>query len=142
MLTYYFLFFSVSEQKYIVRLGALTAVVMKSYVFWNIMPYSPLKLNRRFGGICHLHFQGRRIKEIRIQHEASNKLPCSIEDGGQMFLRNVCWRPTDYTTLYPGRYKASEILWVVVKKERLTNYIKVNTLAFAIVWLALYTVLN
>jgi hypothetical protein len=39
----------------------LTAVVMKSTVFWDIMPCSPLRVNRRF----------------------------DPEDGGDMFLRNV-----------------------------------------------------
>jgi hypothetical protein len=36
----------------------LTEVVMKSSVFWDIMPYSPLKVNRRIEGKC-LHIQGR-----------------------------------------------------------------------------------
>jgi hypothetical protein len=33
----------------------LTAVVMKSSTFLDITPCSPLKVNRRFGGICYLH---------------------------------------------------------------------------------------
>jgi hypothetical protein len=33
----------------------LTAVVRKSPVFWNITPYRPLKINRRYGGTCRLH---------------------------------------------------------------------------------------
>jgi hypothetical protein len=28
---------------------------MKSSVFWDITPSSPLKINRRFGGTCRLH---------------------------------------------------------------------------------------
>jgi hypothetical protein len=36
----------------------LTAVVMKSTVFWDVTPYSPLEVNRCFGGTYHLHFQG------------------------------------------------------------------------------------
>jgi hypothetical protein len=36
------------------------AVVMKPSVFWDITPYSSLKVNRRFGGICRLHLQGGR----------------------------------------------------------------------------------
>jgi hypothetical protein len=39
----------------------LTAVVMKSNIFWNITPCSPLKINRSFGGTYHLHLQGRKI---------------------------------------------------------------------------------
>jgi hypothetical protein len=37
-------------------LEVFRAVVMKSSVFWDI---TPLKVNRRFGGTCRLHFQGR-----------------------------------------------------------------------------------
>jgi hypothetical protein len=29
------------------------------------------------------------------------------EDGGDMFLRNVGWHPTDYTVLYPRRWYSS-----------------------------------
>jgi hypothetical protein len=32
------------------KLESLTAVVVKSSVFWYIMPYSPLKVKQRFGG--------------------------------------------------------------------------------------------
>jgi hypothetical protein len=49
----------------------LTAVVMKSIIFWDIMPCSSLSVNRRFGGICRLHLQ----------------------DG----KNNVGWQSTDYT---------------------------------------------
>jgi hypothetical protein len=33
----------------------LTAVVMKSTIFWDITPCSPLKVNRRFGGTYRLN---------------------------------------------------------------------------------------
>jgi hypothetical protein len=36
-------------------------VVMKSSVFWNITLCSPLKVNRRFRRICHLHLQGWKM---------------------------------------------------------------------------------
>jgi hypothetical protein len=52
----------------------LTAVVMKSIIFWDITPCSPLSVNRRFGGTYRLHLQGRKSKP---------------EDGGDMFLRNI-----------------------------------------------------
>jgi hypothetical protein len=35
--------------------------------------YSLLKVNLRFGRICLVHLQGRRIYQIRNQHEAENK---------------------------------------------------------------------
>jgi hypothetical protein len=34
---------------------------MKSSIFWDITPCSPLKVNWRFGGTCRLHPQGRII---------------------------------------------------------------------------------
>jgi hypothetical protein len=37
-----------------------TAVVMKSIIFWDMTPCSPLIFNRRFGGTYRLHLQGRR----------------------------------------------------------------------------------
>jgi hypothetical protein len=37
-----------------------TAVVMKSIVFWDMTPCSPLSVNRRFGGTYRLHLQGRK----------------------------------------------------------------------------------
>jgi hypothetical protein len=36
----------------------LTAVIMKSSVFWDMMPCSPLKVNRHFGGTYHLYLKG------------------------------------------------------------------------------------
>jgi hypothetical protein len=47
-----------------------TAVVMKSAVFWDITPCSPLKVNRRFGGTYRLHLHGRRISRVRNQRES------------------------------------------------------------------------
>jgi hypothetical protein len=40
----------------------LTAVVMKSTIFWDITPCSPLSVNRRFGGTYRLHLHGRKNK--------------------------------------------------------------------------------
>jgi hypothetical protein len=35
-------------------------VFMKSSIFWDKTPCSPLKVKRRFGGICRLHLYGRK----------------------------------------------------------------------------------
>jgi hypothetical protein len=90
----------------------LTAVVMKSSVFWDIMPCSPLKLYRRFGGTCRLHLQRRRICQARSQRVAIRtnfllSLLFDFEDGGDMFLRNVGTISTEYTALYPRRWFSS-----------------------------------
>jgi hypothetical protein len=42
----------------------ITAVVM-GYILWRIMPCSPLKFNRRFGGIFRLNIQRRKISQAR-----------------------------------------------------------------------------
>jgi hypothetical protein len=44
-----------------VGVEVFTAVVMKCTIFWDIMPCSPLKVNRRFGGTYRLHLQGRKM---------------------------------------------------------------------------------
>lgn len=46
---------------------------MKSYIFRDIMPSSPLKGIRRFGGTSRFHLQGgRRISRAR-KHETGTK---------------------------------------------------------------------
>jgi hypothetical protein len=47
----------------------LTAVVMKSSIFWDTKPCSPLKVNRRLEGTCRLHLQSGRIRQVRNQPE-------------------------------------------------------------------------
>jgi hypothetical protein len=64
---------------------------MKSIIFWDMTPCSPLSFNRRFGGTYRLHFQGRRnwfSKPARNQ-VASRTYFFDPEDGGEKFLRNV-----------------------------------------------------
>jgi hypothetical protein len=51
----------------------LTAVVMESYIFWDINLCSPLEVNQRFGRTCHLHIQGKRVGQVRNQHKAGSK---------------------------------------------------------------------
>jgi hypothetical protein len=69
----------------------LTAVVMKSTIFRDIAPCSPLSVNRRFGGTYRLLLQGRRMRLLATCSH-SGFLLClffDLEDGGNMFLRNV-----------------------------------------------------
>jgi hypothetical protein len=47
--------------------------VIISLVFWDKKSCSPLKVNRRFGGTCRLHFQGQSISQAGNNHEAGNK---------------------------------------------------------------------
>jgi hypothetical protein len=52
----------------------VTAVFMKSSTFWDIMPCSPMKINRPFIVTYYPHFQGRRTSHARNQDEAGSKL--------------------------------------------------------------------
>jgi hypothetical protein len=45
----------------------MTAVVVK--IFFDVMPCSPLKGSRRFGGTGRFHLQGLRISQAINQHE-------------------------------------------------------------------------
>jgi hypothetical protein len=46
---------------------------MTSFMVWDITPFSPMKVNRLFGGTCRLCLQGRNMTHARNQHEASSK---------------------------------------------------------------------
>jgi hypothetical protein len=47
------------------RLKFHTCLSVKGAIFWYTTPCSPLKVNRRFGGTCRLHRQGRKISRTR-----------------------------------------------------------------------------
>jgi hypothetical protein len=44
---------------------------MKYRIFWDIRTYeyNPLKVNRRFGAVCGLYLQDRRINQARNQRQ-------------------------------------------------------------------------
>jgi hypothetical protein len=78
------------RNSYTVRFEDLTAMVIKSTIFWDITPCSLFKVNRRFGGTYRLNLQGRRNK---FSKKTSSKQVANdffdLEDGGDMFLRNI-----------------------------------------------------
>jgi hypothetical protein len=63
-----------------VTFQVLTAVDMKSSIFCNITPCSPLKVNRHFVGTCGLQLQSRRISQTGDQREVGSKdsLTCLV----------------------------------------------------------------
>jgi hypothetical protein len=67
----------------------LTAVIMKSTIFWDIKPCSPLSVNRKFGGTYHLHLQGRKSLPPAFMLVSCSAYFFAPEDGGDMFLRNA-----------------------------------------------------
>jgi hypothetical protein len=75
-------------------------VVVKGSIFWDIAPCNPLKVNRRFGGICRLSLHGRRIRKARNQRLLHAgillRLLFSPEDGGDMLPPNVGFLSLEY----------------------------------------------
>jgi hypothetical protein len=73
---------------------------MNSYIFWDITLCSPLKVNRRFGGTCHLHLQGRRIIRVLL-NTCVILVSCMVRSPtwswSRHVLRNVGWLSKDYT---------------------------------------------
>jgi predicted membrane channel-forming protein YqfA (hemolysin III family) len=51
----------------------LILVVMKSSIFWDITPYSPLKINQHFRVTSCFYLQSQRISQVRYEHEAGSK---------------------------------------------------------------------
>jgi hypothetical protein len=76
---------------------------MKRDIFWDMMPCSALKVNRRFGATCLLHLQ------LEALHTASSfhGLFFYPEDSGDIFLRNIGLLSKDYTALYPEQFITS-----------------------------------
>jgi hypothetical protein len=72
---------------FFVGFEVLTAVVMKSIIFWDITQCSPLKVNRRFGGTYRLHLQA--LLATCFYTGFLLGLYFDPEDGGDMFVRNV-----------------------------------------------------
>jgi hypothetical protein len=66
----------------------LTVVIMKSSIFWDRTPCSPLKVNRRFAGPCRFQIQGSRVSLARNKHGA-----------GPYCLNSVISQKTELLTL-------------------------------------------
>jgi hypothetical protein len=48
-----------------VVLNVLAEVAIKSFIFWDIIPCSLIKVNGLLAGICHLDLQGSRVDQAR-----------------------------------------------------------------------------
>jgi hypothetical protein len=82
------------------RFELLTAVAKKSSIFWDRMPYSPVKVNRYFRGIHHLHLHGRGISQAIKRHE---------EDCDQIPLK----RQSTFTGQYGVTSQTTEIFNII-----------------------------
>jgi hypothetical protein len=66
---------------------------LKSTIFWDITPCNPLKLSRRFGGTYRLHLHPSKKPALLVTcfHAVFFLgLFFDTEDGGDIFLRNIC----------------------------------------------------
>jgi hypothetical protein len=61
---------------------------MKGTIYLDITPYSTLKVN----SACYL-----------LHADFLPDFFFDLEDGGDVFLWNVGWLPTDYAALYPSK---------------------------------------
>jgi hypothetical protein len=57
-----------------VEFEVLTAIDMKSSIFWDVTPCSPVNDNIRFVGTYRLHLRGERLSLARSQHETGSKI--------------------------------------------------------------------
>jgi hypothetical protein len=101
---------SVSETIVDIGFEVSTAVVMKTSVVWDITPSSPVRLNRRFGWICH-HLQGQRISQARNQHEAGSNATCSS-------VKSVGFHRTTLLCISEERTLFSVDRWMIVNNEQ------------------------
>jgi hypothetical protein len=88
-----------------VRFEVFTAVTMKNVVFWDVAPCRSC-VNRRFGGTYRLHLQGIKIQRARNRLAARAGFFPTLQDGGDMFLRNVGLHKI-YTAPHPRRRHSS-----------------------------------
>jgi hypothetical protein len=84
-----------------VEFKVLTAVAVKISIFCGIIKCSLLKVNRRLGRICRLHFQGRRISQVNcyLLHAGFFLGLLFDPEERDIFLRSVGWLSKDYMAL-------------------------------------------
>jgi hypothetical protein len=103
---------------------------MKSYIFRNKTPCSPLKDNRRFGGICRCHLQVRRRGSACYKFHAGFLFWAYISILKMESTRSsekFDWFLVDYTTLYTGRCNISSKYIIHESSHYLTIYSPADT---------------
>jgi hypothetical protein len=103
-----------------------TSCFMKRAIFWDITPCSPLRVNRRFGGTCRLHFQGRKMSCTRDQRESSCHLLSRWSLAQLIFIpwrwsryvpRNVGWLSTGSACHLLSRWSLAQLIFSTLKME-------------------------
>jgi hypothetical protein len=92
----------------------LTALVMKTSIFWDITSCGPLKVHRRFAVTCRLHIQCQ-IDQSRNQSEAGSQHGClayslTLKMEATYSSETSARLSTAYTALYRGRYNPSKLI--------------------------------
>jgi hypothetical protein len=84
---------------YYVEFEIFKAAITNSSLFWDIMLFSPVKIDGRFAEIYRLRFQRRKA----VKQETNMK-----QAGIRALLpRNIGCVPLNYTALYPSRQNSS-----------------------------------
>jgi hypothetical protein len=102
-------YFSLTLTNMVIILPEETILLMKSIIFWDMMPCSPSSFNRCFGGTYRLHLHSIHYILLATCLLAGFCWTYFFdpEDWGDMFLRNVSWNSTDYMASYPRRWYSS-----------------------------------
>lgn len=72
---------------------------LKRFMFWDIAPYSPRKVNRRFGGKCHLHLQDWRTGQGISQREGRRTEDSMSHERGCIIIADVRMSVPHYFSL-------------------------------------------
>jgi hypothetical protein len=70
---------------------------VKSRAFWNIIPRSPLKINRPFKGTCNLHVVEEKAKENTSMTQVASQKATRIHNLQDRTIHNhLCERLRSY----------------------------------------------
>jgi hypothetical protein len=72
----------------------ITTVVLKSSVFWDITPCSPLKVNRCFGGACRWFFAWLILSTLKMEATCSSETSVELQRTIRRCIpedRTLCW---------------------------------------------------
>jgi hypothetical protein len=93
---------------------------MKIYLFWDITPCSPSKVNQIFGGTGRPHLQSRRISQARNKHEAASRGLLQVE-----FLLRLFFDPDDGVEHLSQKHRLTfnELHEIIYQKRKLFRVI-------------------
>jgi hypothetical protein len=90
-------------------IGALTAVVTKSSIFWDITPCSPLKINLRFGRICRLSLQEDDKNKVTQRYTIVTSNNYAVFNNRYLPTRACCFQALRLLTMNDTHTKAFQV---------------------------------